>query len=126
MALVGSSCALALVVGLAVGTRLERSAQARSEPSLPIFYPKIVEVTVDPVGRTRGERVIEAVLEGAPACTPTLASGEAPTSERREFMAATVQKVHTAQAMQGFLNVEWRVVRKGDRLFGALYSEDCR
>ncbi len=115
-------CAAFLGASVAFGRAISPKL-APGELALPVFYPEQVEVTVDPQGRTRGERIVEALLEAAPNCMPVIETGDAPVAERKAFRAATAHMVHRAQAFQRLLNVEYRVERFGDRLYGVIYGE---
>ena len=117
-------CAALLLASVAFGTVI-RPRPAPAKPALPVFYPEPVEVTVDPQGRTRGARIMEAVLEAEPTCMPVIETGDAPVAERKAFRAATAHMVHKAQAFERLLNVESRVERIGDRLYGVVYAERC-
>jgi len=124
--LVGLMSAAAFVSGIIGGTSFVDPDEVRTAVEVPVYYPKIVEVTVDARGRTRGERVVEAVLEAVPQCVPRIEIGSAPIEERSSFMMATRHRVHGAKARGGLLNVEARVERFGDLLYGVVYAEGCR
>jgi len=123
--LVGLMSAAGFISGIIGGTSFVGPDEIRTGVEVPVYYPKVVEVTVDARGRTRGERVVEAVLEAAPQCIPRIEIGRAPIEERKSFMMATRHRVHGAEARSGLLNIEAKVERFGGWLYGVVYAEGC-
>jgi len=77
-----------------------------------------------PAGMSRGELVLHTLLETAPGCDPTVMKASAPSSEEDLFVRQA-KDIVSSKEEDGYVNASYRVERKGDRVYGVIYFEDC-
>lgn len=119
--------AVGVAVGLGLGVAApapSRSTDARAvASSIPVSGGSGAASGSE--GLDRAERVISAVLDSAPRCTPEVRMAGAPATEREGFLEEARHLAAEASEVQGLEYVRWRVIERDGRLFGVLYGERC-
>ena len=78
-----------------------------------------------PGGTGRGELVLRTLLATAPHCDPTVMKASAPLSQKDSFVRQA-RSIVSSKEEGGYANASYRIERKGNRVYGAIYFEDCR